>query len=280
MKRRSKLNLLAQKAGKLEEEQKRPNDDGGWSPDAVRSYHPELTRCDHCGVLDEDTEQVGLLENHEHHWLHPKCIELFVPPLSELVPGGAIITYDRGQTWQAWRFISQRMIFQETIGIEYGSSEERRNKAAMVAAFRERSPYPPLGPMRRKLKELKIVPIPENLEKTKASQKFWAQFNDEQRYWQSIGIKGTRDLLFLLTSCEWRRIEERPMAETTDDNRGTGFAEWLETNPEPSLQALVERFGSYNKITKEGWDQFDRQMEDWQQRYQLRNGTQPIASQG
>jgi hypothetical protein len=55
-----------------------------------------------------------------------------------------------------------------------------------------------------------------------------------------------------------------------------GFGEWLKQNPEPSVDKLVEQFGGeYWKITPEAWAEFERQTEDWQQRYRLRNNTMP-----
>jgi hypothetical protein len=54
-----------------------------------------------------------------------------------------------------------------------------------------------------------------------------------------------------------------------------GFGEWLEKNPEPTLNRLIERFGGYNNITAEAWDQNDEAMKDWMRRYRLRNNTQP-----
>jgi hypothetical protein len=52
------------------------------------------------------------------------------------------------------------------------------------------------------------------------------------------------------------------------------FAAWLKINPAPDLLELVRRFGGYNKITAEAWEEFDRAMADWQQlRRAERGGT-------
>jgi hypothetical protein len=50
-----------------------------------------------------------------------------------------------------------------------------------------------------------------------------------------------------------------------------GFAEWLEKNPEPSLQELVECYGGFSRVPVEAWQEFDRRMEDWKRRYLQRH---------
>jgi hypothetical protein len=41
------------------------------------------------------------------------------------------------------------------------------------------------------------------------------------------------------------------------------FAEWRTRNPEPSLQALVERCGGYDRIPHAAWAAFDRERKAW-----------------
>jgi hypothetical protein len=55
-----------------------------------------------------------------------------------------------------------------------------------------------------------------------------------------------------------------------------GYTAWLEKNPAPDLQELVRKFGSYNRITADGWHEYDAAMEDWKRRYRLRNNTRPV----
>jgi hypothetical protein len=63
----------------------------------VRSGFPELSRCDHCGVLDENTQrlEVGPEDAKQKRWLHPACAAGFVllpdlpmpqPSLAHTVP--------------------------------------------------------------------------------------------------------------------------------------------------------------------------------------------------
>jgi hypothetical protein len=49
------------------------------------------------------------------------------------------------------------------------------------------------------------------------------------------------------------------------------FAEWLEANPEPSLDELVERHGGYSRIPTSAWIDFDRRMERWREAYKQRH---------
>ena len=49
------------------------------------------------------------------------------------------------------------------------------------------------------------------------------------------------------------------------------FAEWLTDNPEPSLQALVERWGGYSRVPPEAWTAFDRSMQRWRTAYKQRH---------
>jgi hypothetical protein len=44
------------------------------------------------------------------------------------------------------------------------------------------------------------------------------------------------------------------------------FEAWLKYNPAPDLQELVRRFGGYDKITPEAWEEYDRAMAEWQER--------------
>jgi hypothetical protein len=59
-----------------------------------------------------------------------------------------------------------------------------------------------------------------------------------------------------------------------------GFGEWLKKNPEPSLQDLVAKHGGYSKITPQAWAEHDAMMDDWRQRYRLRNNTPPAPPKG
>jgi hypothetical protein len=45
------------------------------------------------------------------------------------------------------------------------------------------------------------------------------------------------------------------------------FAEWLRRNPEPDLQELVERYGGFSKVPVEAWQEFDRRIFNWKDRY-------------
>ena len=56
-----------------------------------------------------------------------------------------------------------------------------------------------------------------------------------------------------------------------------GFGEWLKANPMPDLQELVRKHGGYDKIDAAAWAEHDRALEDWLQRYRLRNGLMPVA---
>jgi hypothetical protein len=54
----------------------------------IRTAFPELTRCDHCGQLDDST--MPTLEFNDHpgdgyHWLHEHCREFFRPAVSKPV---------------------------------------------------------------------------------------------------------------------------------------------------------------------------------------------------
>jgi len=42
------------------------------------------------------------------------------------------------------------------------------------------------------------------------------------------------------------------------------FSTWLKTHPWPELQDLIDRFGGYNRITPEGWAEYDAAVEAWQ----------------
>lgn len=41
------------------------------------------------------------------------------------------------------------------------------------------------------------------------------------------------------------------------------FREWLKDNPSPSLQDLVDTYGSYTAIPPEVWKEFDALARDW-----------------
>ena len=163
-------------------------DDGGWLPDDLRGYHPELTRCDHCGKLDDKTERVSLLENQQPHWLHPECIEMFVPVYSKLTDHGALVTFDRGRIWHSliWEAKSLREKQKPPVPPDKPHQCNRRD-----GSYRGRDG------LRQELKRRTIVQRFEDPEKTKAAQKFWAQFNDEVAFWASM--KNERELLLIVT---------------------------------------------------------------------------------
>jgi len=50
------------------------------------------------------------------------------------------------------------------------------------------------------------------------------------------------------------------------------FAQWVQDNPPPDLQALVAKHGSYSQVPKEAWADFDQRMEEWQTRRRNRLG--------
>lgn len=55
-------------------------------PELTRSAFPELTRCDHCGVLDPSTQPTLEFNHHPGDgwfWLHSGCRAAFVPTISE-----------------------------------------------------------------------------------------------------------------------------------------------------------------------------------------------------
>jgi hypothetical protein len=60
----------------------------------------------------------------------------------------------------------------------------------------------------------------------------------------------------------------RARAMTNDTN----FAEWLEANPPPDLQALVNKFGGYGRIPGWAFTEFDRQMAEWRELRSARVG--------
>lgn len=53
----------------------------------------------------------------------------------------------------------------------------------------------------------------------------------------------------------------RPLQPKTDLN-----AHWSRTDPPPDLQALVLRFGGYDKIPAAAWAGFDQLMANWKER--------------
>ena len=52
--------------------------------------------------------------------------------------------------------------------------------------------------------------------------------------------------------------------------RPQSFAQWLADNPVPDLQALVEQFGGFDRITAPAWEEFLRAREAWQMAYRYR----------
>ena len=60
--------------------------------------------------------------------------------------------------------------------------------------------------------------------------------------------------------------------------RDASFADWLRANPAPDLQALVERHGGYDKITREAWFvEHDRAVAEWQERRRRRSEGGPAG---
>jgi hypothetical protein len=53
---------------------------------------------------------------------------------------------------------------------------------------------------------------------------------------------------------------------TTTDAMSPDFTEWLKRNPQPALQDLVQRYGSYHRVPADAWTQFDLDIADWQAR--------------
>ena len=55
-------------------------------PELTRSAYPELTRCDHCGALDERTRPLLAFKRQPEgdgwSWLHPECRDAFEPVLT------------------------------------------------------------------------------------------------------------------------------------------------------------------------------------------------------
>ena len=67
------------------------NEDEPPDPEVTRIAFPELTRCDHCGVLDARTQPTMLFAAHPGdgwHWLHLECVRAFVPIAAEPVVDG------------------------------------------------------------------------------------------------------------------------------------------------------------------------------------------------
>lgn len=50
---------------------------------------------------------------------------------------------------------------------------------------------------------------------------------------------------------------ERQRAEPGD------FAEWLKRNPPPSIDTLIEKFGSYGAITAQAWADHEKALRRW-----------------
>jgi hypothetical protein len=52
----------------------------------------------------------------------------------------------------------------------------------------------------------------------------------------------------------------------TTNVRNFDFTEWLQRNPEPALQVLVQRHGCHHRVPAEAWERFDLDMAEWQAR--------------
>jgi hypothetical protein len=89
------------------------NDDGPLPAEDVRLGYPELTRCDHCGVLDPTTMRVGI--EGELYWLHRDCMDAFEPIDSRPVTLGKRVVgfatkYPGQPGWIAWRLCGGRLV--------------------------------------------------------------------------------------------------------------------------------------------------------------------------
>jgi hypothetical protein len=112
-------------------------------PEVVRGFYRELTRCDHCGVLDQQTERVTF--DDEFFWLHEYCRENFRRPVSKLVYNnkravGAVMRSK--QKWRAFKFIGSRLIdageFDHVRGAEYAAAWRELFPPAPPGWFRSR----------------------------------------------------------------------------------------------------------------------------------------------
>lgn len=63
-----------------------------------------------------------------------------------------------------------------------------------------------------------------------------------------------------------------PYELETEKQRATPgrFAVWLDNHPEPSLTALLEKFGFYGKITPHAWAEHAALLHAWRARYRAR----------
>jgi hypothetical protein len=70
--------------------------------------------------------------------------------------------------------------------------------------------------------------------------------------------------------CRWIRegcpTSEQELAQGAAPAMPKTFAQWLERNPAPDLQALVKRAGGYEHITTDEWAEFDRRRAEWEAR--------------
>jgi hypothetical protein len=154
-------------------------------PEVVRGFFPEMSRCDKCGVLDERTERVGLLEDRTMYWLHSQCIVDFVVMRSELVHDrkghriGVVMSHDRGETWEAWQLVNNEPIYRATVGAgECEQKDDRVNMAVSIASKRHAPPYPGRGWLGSQ-KFGRALPL-EDFERTKASQEHWKKFRENK----------------------------------------------------------------------------------------------------
>jgi hypothetical protein len=44
------------------------------------------------------------------------------------------------------------------------------------------------------------------------------------------------------------------------------FRDWLKTNPQPDLQALIAEYDGYDKIPPQAWIDYDADVKDWNAR--------------
>ena len=88
------------------------DDDGPLPAEDVRLAYPELTRCDHCNILDPSTMRVAI--DGGMFWLHRHCLDAFEPTNSRPVTMGNhvvgfVAKYPHHPGWTAWRLAGGRL---------------------------------------------------------------------------------------------------------------------------------------------------------------------------
>jgi hypothetical protein len=140
--------------------------------DIVRGYYHELTRCDWCGVLDDRTERVSVLD--ELFWLHPDC-RGFLPKWSEPVKTTAKILGFFVEDPQAYVYLCWRLSGR---GVRYlGPVATMPQAEFKVASEIIPMPRPPLGAIAIKATDVVRArgPREENKARTSASRQYWKE---------------------------------------------------------------------------------------------------------